>query len=219
LARPRAASAADTPDAVAAPGEPAGGGGGSACAVSRPGGALLDERSDSGETGSAGDEGDRPRSIGGGVGGAGARRPLGTTGTTPADVTITPGCAADPGGCVVLARRGAVTGGGCVVLALRGGSSTPVGGALRARRGGTGGRRRPHAWHTASSSAFSALQNGQNLTPRSIHQNIERDQAARGISGRTPGSAARSVLDVRDEREPAVRHEMPAMRRSQPTAW
>ena len=51
------------------------------------------------------------------------------------------------------------------------------------------------------------------------HQNGARDQAARGRSGRTPGSAARSVLDVRDEREPAVRHEMPAMRRSQPAFW
>jgi hypothetical protein len=39
----------------------------------------------------------------------------------------------------------------------------PVGGALRPLRGGNGGRRRPHAWQTASSSAFSALQNGQNL--------------------------------------------------------
>jgi hypothetical protein len=52
------------------------------------------------------------------------------------------------------------------VLAARGGSSTPVAGALRDRRGGNGGRRRPHDWHTASSSAFSALQNGQNLTYR-----------------------------------------------------
>jgi hypothetical protein len=118
-----------------------------------------------------------------GVGDAGARRPdafgacgtLGTTGTTPADVTMTPGCAeagcAAPdcavaglgGGVVVPVLRGAVTGGGCVVLAARGGRRTPVAGALRARRGGSGGRRRPHDWHTASSSAFSALQNGQNL--------------------------------------------------------
>jgi hypothetical protein len=37
--------------------------------------------------------------------------------------------------------------------------------------------------------------------------------------GRTPRSAVRSVLDVRDEREPAVRHEVPAMRRSQPAIW
>jgi hypothetical protein len=51
------------------------------------------------------------------------------------------------------------------------------------------------------------------------HHNVERDRAARGISGRTPGSAARSVLEVRDEREPAVRPEMPAMRRSQPAVW
>ena len=36
---------------------------------------------------------------------------------------------------------------------------------------------------------------------RIVHQKVERDQAARGRSGRTPGSAARSVLDVRDERE------------------
>jgi hypothetical protein len=44
----------------------------------------------------------------------------------------------------------------------RGGSWMPVVGALRARaRGGSGGRRRPHAWHTARSSLFSALQNGQ----------------------------------------------------------
>ena len=54
------------------------------------------------------------------------------------------------------------TGGG-FVGADRGGSWTPVPGALRARRGGRGGSRRPHDWHTASSSAFSALQNGQNL--------------------------------------------------------
>jgi hypothetical protein len=66
------------------------------------------------------------------------------------------------------------TGGGFVVPDLRdggagdwaaparGGSWTPVAGALRGRRGGRGGSRRPHAWHTASSSAFSALQNGQN---------------------------------------------------------
>jgi hypothetical protein len=56
-------------------------------------------------------------------------------------------------------RRGA---GGAVVEGGRGGSWTPVGGALRARRGGSGGKRRPHAWQEASSSAFSALQNGQN---------------------------------------------------------
>lgn len=43
------------------------------------------------------------------------------------------------------------------------GSCTPVGGAFR-RRGGSGGKRRPHAWQVASSSAFSAVQNGQNLT-------------------------------------------------------
>jgi hypothetical protein len=58
------------------------------------------------------------------------------------------------------ARRG--IGGGAVVEGGRGGSWTPVGGALRARRGGSGGKRRPHAWQEASSSAFSALQNGQN---------------------------------------------------------
>ena len=91
----------------------------------------------------------------------------GTTGSAPAEVTVTPGGAgALGGGLVVPLRRGAVTGGGCVVLAARGGSRTPVAGALRARRGGSGGRRRPHDWHTASSSAFSALQNGQNLTYR-----------------------------------------------------
>src|ERR1043165_5682146 len=52
-----------------------------------------------------------------------------------------------------------------------------------------------------------------------IHRDVERDLAARGGSGRTPGSAARIVLAVLDEREPAVRPEAPAMRRSQPTAW
>ena len=50
-------------------------------------------------------------------------------------------------------------------------------------------------------------------------RNVERGQAARGRSGRTPGSAARSVLEVRDEREPAVRPELPAPRRPQPTVW
>jgi hypothetical protein len=64
------------------------------------------------------------------------------------------------GGIVLPVRRG--VGGGWIVVGGRGGSWTPVGGALRARRGGSGGRRRPHAWHEASSSAFSALQNGQN---------------------------------------------------------
>jgi hypothetical protein len=54
------------------------------------------------------------------------------------------------------------TGGGAVVDDRRGGSWIPVGGALRARaRGGNGGKRRPHAWQTARSSLFSALQNGQ----------------------------------------------------------
>src|SRR5206468_3021206 len=53
--------------------------------------------------------------------------------------------------------------GGGMVEPARGGSVMPVGGPLLpARLGGSGGRRRPHAWHTASSSAFSALQNGQN---------------------------------------------------------
>jgi hypothetical protein len=47
--------------------------------------------------------------------------------------------------------------------AERDGKLTPLGGAFRVRRGGSGGRRRPHAWQTARSSAFSALQNGQNL--------------------------------------------------------
>jgi hypothetical protein len=65
------------------------------------------------------------------------------------------------GGGIVAGLR---TGGGGIVVGARGGSCTPVGGALRARRGGSGGSRRPHALHTASSSAFSALQNGQNLT-------------------------------------------------------
>jgi hypothetical protein len=94
---------------------------------------------------------------------AGARRPEApaATGTRPADVTITLDCAFG-GGLVEPDRRGAVTGGGCVVVAARGGNSTPVAGALRARRGGSGGSRRPHDWQTARSSAFSALQNGQN---------------------------------------------------------
>ncbi|HET7503397.1 MAG TPA: hypothetical protein VFK02_20390 [Kofleriaceae bacterium] len=57
-------------------------------------------------------------------------------------MTITPGCAAPGGGgFVVPDLRG--TGGG-VAGAGRGGSWTPVPGALRARRGGSGGRRRPH---------------------------------------------------------------------------
>ncbi len=47
------------------------------------------------------------------------------------------------GGIVVPALRSG-SGGGCVVPEVRGGSWTPVGGALRARRGGRGGSRRPH---------------------------------------------------------------------------
>lgn len=51
---------------------------------------------------------------------------------------------------------------GCAVGA-RCGSVMPVGcPLLPARRGGNGGKRRPHDWHAAISSAFSALQNGQN---------------------------------------------------------
>src|SRR5207247_1288763 len=67
------------------------------------------------------------------------------------------------GACESLRRRaGSPSGGGGACG--RGGSWTPVGWPLLpARRGGNGGSRRPHAWHTASSSAFSALQNGQNL--------------------------------------------------------
>jgi hypothetical protein len=75
------------------------------------------------------------------------------------------------GGCERTAGRGAdggtagrgpdggTTGGRC-------GNCTPVGGALRVgpRRGGNGGNRRPHVPQTVFSSAFSALQNGQNLT-------------------------------------------------------
>jgi hypothetical protein len=79
----------------------------------------------------------------------------------------------DAAGCCPNAPVGSGSGGGTVcpdlrctgtgaVFGARGGSWMPVGGALRARRGGNGGRRRPHAWHAASSSAFSALQNGQN---------------------------------------------------------
>jgi hypothetical protein len=75
-----------------------------------------------------------------------------------------------PSGAALPAAGAAGTGGGFVGRARgaggaagRFGSWMPVGGALRPLRGGNGGRRRPHAWHTASSSAFSALQNGQNL--------------------------------------------------------
>src|SRR6185312_190148 len=81
------------------------------------------------------------------------------------------GCAAigAVGGAAAAAPIGAVCGdvggrcgplGGTVLDARRGGSWMPVGGALRAARarGGSGGKRRPHAWHTARSSLFSALQ-------------------------------------------------------------
>jgi hypothetical protein len=67
---------------------------------------------------------------------------VGTVGAVPsaaaaaADAGVVPG----GGGLVVPALRAGAAGG----LALRGGSWTPVGGALRARRGGSGGSRRPH---------------------------------------------------------------------------
>ena len=51
-----------------------------------------------------------------------------------------------------------------IAVGARGGSCTPVAGALRARRGGSGGSLRPHCAHVPCSSVFSALQNGQNLT-------------------------------------------------------
>src|SRR5262245_51965339 len=84
--------------------------------------------------------------------------------------------AAAPGG-----RDGAAVGG---TDGVRGGSWTPDADAPgpRVRRGGSGGRRRPHCWHTASSSAFSALQNGQNL-------NAPRPPAHRGRSLRRRSSA------------------------------
>jgi hypothetical protein len=62
-------------------------------------------------------------------------------------------------------------GGGVPAPVGRGGNTTPVGWPLLpARRGGSGGKRRPHDAHTADSSAFSALQNGQNRisAPRSF---------------------------------------------------
>ena len=54
---------------------------------------------------------------------------------------------------------------------------------------------------------------------RMIRHYVERDRAVRGGSRRTPGSAARRVLDVRNEREPDVRHDPPETRRSQPAVW
>jgi hypothetical protein len=62
-------------------------------------------------------------------------------------------------GAIGAAARGGI-GGGTVVL-VRGGSWIPVGGALRARRGGSGGSRRAHAPQATTSSGFSALQKGQ----------------------------------------------------------
>jgi hypothetical protein len=51
-------------------------------------------------------------------------------------------CGVPIGGGFDVGLRG--TGGGAAGLVVRGGSCTPVGGALRARRGGNGGKRRPH---------------------------------------------------------------------------
>lgn len=78
--------------------------------------------------------------------------------------------------------------GGNVLPAGRFGSRIPVGGALRVapRRGGNGGKRRPHAWQTARSSAFSALQNGQNLISRFLGTPHRR----RLPSSRSPTRAA-----------------------------
>jgi hypothetical protein len=82
---------------------------------------------------------------------------------------IEPSCTgavfASGGGAVVPLRRGP-GGGAFVAPAARGtGGVMPVGCAPPrepARRGGSGGNRRLHDPHTAASSAFSALQNGQN---------------------------------------------------------
>jgi hypothetical protein len=79
--------------------------------------------------------------IVGAVASGGATEGVGTVGAIPsaadepADAGVVPG----GGGFVVPARRAGTAGG----PALRGGSWTPVGGALRARRGGSGGSRRP----------------------------------------------------------------------------
>jgi hypothetical protein len=117
-------------------------------------------------------------------GGAGARRSstgrgrvvvADIAGIAGADACAAIGADAGPGcaGICIDVDPGSGSGGGTVcpdfrctgagATAWRCGSWIPVGGALRARRGGSGGNRRPHAWHAASSSAFSALQNGQNL--------------------------------------------------------
>ena len=59
------------------------------------------------------------------------------------------------------------------------------------------------------------------MTSPNQSPDAERDQAARGESRRTPGSAARARAVARAEREPAVRLEAPAPptpRRSQPAA-
>jgi hypothetical protein len=60
---------------------------------------------------------------------------------------------------------GAITGGESVlpVDGRRGGMIVDGGPLLPARRGGSGGKRRPHAAHAVASSTFSELQNGQNL--------------------------------------------------------
>jgi len=110
------------------------------------------------------------------------------------DVSGGPTCPGAPGapGAGVVDAPGADAAGrrgsGGNVPGGRGGKFTPVGGALRARRGGSGGNRRPHDAQTLCSSVFSALQNGQNriTTP-------PRHARARSAPRRRPGRTSPAV--------------------------
>ena len=100
-------------------------------------------------------------------------------------------------------------------------------------RTGAGGRKRSNRNRSNRAGSGSASRENLARSPRRARRSPRCGKesarnAARACTqlkslgpfpGRTPRSAVRSVLDVRDEREPAVRHEVPAMRRSQPAIW
>src|SRR5690349_2794184 len=79
-------------------------------------------------------------------------------------------------------------------------------------------RRAPDLRTTASASTAAAATTTAIAATASLARMIHHDRSvsAGGRSARTPGRAARIVLDVRDERDPAVHRELLAPPRSQP---
>jgi hypothetical protein len=107
------------------------------------------------------------------------------------------GAAGVGGGIVEPLLRGGIGGAFAAPVARGTGGVMPVGGAPArepARRGGSGGNRRLHDAHTVLSSAFSALQNGQNLISALARSGCRARRAApRRARGALVAPRSRSV--------------------------